>query len=113
MIKLTVSALSAAVLLSTVALAEGAKPVTLTHTYDMTLVSSEAGAAELLADLTSAAKRACTSRVPVMGNYTDKACAESLVVAAVKQIQSASAEAGTDLAPTLQRVAQVQLASTN
>ena len=70
MIKSTVSVLAAALLLSPVALAQGGKMVTLTHTYDTALVSSEDGAAELLADLTSAAKRACTSRAPVLGART-------------------------------------------
>ena len=114
MIKSTVSVLAAALILSPVALAQGGKMVTLTHTYDTALVSSEDGAAELLADLTSAAKRACTSRAPVLGmDYTDTACAETLVVAAVNQIQLETKQAGTDMAPSLERIALTQLASAN
>lgn len=112
MFKPTVSVLAAVVLLSPVALAEGAKRVTLTHTYDTSLVSNEDGAAELLADLTRAAKRACTSRVPALGGaFTDMKCADSLVVAAIKQIQLETSEAGTGMAPSLERIALTRLAS--
>lgn len=114
MFKSTVSVLAAVALLSPIALAERAKPVTLTHVYDRALVSSEDGAAELLADLTRAAKRVCTSRAPLVSmTYTDKACAETLVVAAVKQIQLETAAAGIGMAPSLERIALTQLASAN
>ncbi|MFN3912732.1 UrcA family protein [Hyphomonas sp.] len=114
MFKSTVSVLAAVALLSPIAVAERAKLVTLTHVYDKAQLSSEDGAAELLTGLTRAAKRVCTSRAPLVSmDYTDKACAESLVVAAVRQIQLEAAEAGIGMAPSLERIALTQLASAN
>jgi UrcA family protein len=112
MFKFTVLAVVAIVLLSPAAFAEDGKMVTLTHDYDAALVSSDAGAGALLAELEWAAKRVCTSRVPgAGGQYLDTACADSLVLAAVKQIHEAHTAAGLDVAPTFERIALTQLAS--
>ncbi|MBK8198275.1 MAG: UrcA family protein [Acidobacteria bacterium] len=111
MFKSTVMAALAVAALAPAAFAEG-KTVTLTHQYDTGLVSSDDGAAELIAELDRAAKRACTSRVPGLGiSFTDEACAESLLTAAVKQIHTASLEAGTFIAPAFEKAALTQLAS--
>ncbi len=112
MFKSTVSAVAAALLLSPAAFAQGARMVTLSHDYDAALVSSDAGAGALLAELEQAAKRVCTSRIPgTGGHYLDAACANSLVLAAVKQIHETHTAAGLEVAPTLERIALTQLAS--
>ncbi len=112
MFKSTVSALAAAVLLSPAAFAETGKMVTLTHDYDAGLLSSEAGASVLMADLKRAARRACTSRIPASGGYyTDTACADSLIAAAVKQIHEAHSAQGMEMAASFERIALTQLAS--
>lgn len=112
MLKSTVAAVAAAVFLAPAAFAEGGKMVTLSHDYDASLVSSDAGAGALLAELKQAAKRVCTSRIPgAGGQYVDTACADSLVVAAVKQIHETHTAAGLDVAPSFERIALTQLAS--
>ncbi|MEQ9505115.1 MAG: UrcA family protein [Hyphomonas sp.] len=112
MFKSTVSVLVAAFALSPVALAEGGKEVTLSHTYDTALLETDAGATALIADLKKAAKRVCTTRIPASGTpYVDRDCAESLVMAAVKDIHAAQTENGVAIAPAFERVALVQLAS--
>jgi UrcA family protein len=112
MFKSTVSVLVAAVLLSPAAFAEGKKEVTLSHDYDAALLASDEGASVLLAELTKAARRTCTSRIPAYGGvYTDLACADSLVMAAVKEIHTAQTAAGADIAPSFERIALMQLAS--
>jgi len=111
MFKPTLAALAAVFALSPAAFAEG-KLVTLTHEYDTALLSSDEGAAQLLAELTRAAKRTCTSRLPASGmSYTDSECVESLFVAAVKQIHAATTEKGAAVAPAFEKVALTQLAS--
>ena len=112
MFKSTVSALAAAVLLSPAAFAEGGKKVTLSHDYDAALVSTDAGTATLLSDLERAARRTCTSRVPGTGGYyLDTACADTLLVAAVKQIHETHTASGLDVAPAFERIALTRLAS--
>jgi UrcA family protein len=112
MFKSTVTALVAALAASPAALAESGRPVTLTHSYDAVLLSSDAGATALLAGLEQAARRTCSSRVPASGGtYTDEACAGALYVAAVKQIHAAQSAAGAELAPVFERAALTQLAS--
>lgn len=112
MFKSTVSVLAAAVLLSPAAFAEGGRKVTLTHDYDAALLSSDEGASLLVGELTRAAKRTCTSRIPAYGGvYTDQACAEYLVAAAVKDIHAAQSAAGVDMAPSFERIALTHLAS--
>ncbi|MCU0730445.1 MAG: UrcA family protein [Hyphomonas sp.] len=112
MFKTTVAAVAAAVLLSPAAFAEGGKMVTLSHDYDAALVSSDTGASVLLAQLERAAKRTCTSRIPgTGGQYMDAACADALLVAAVKQIHETHTAAGLDVAPAFERIALTQLAS--
>lgn len=112
MLKSTVSAVAAALILSPAAVAEGGKMVTLTHNYDAALVSSDDGAATLLSELERAAKRTCSSRVPGLGGYyLDADCAESLLVSAVRQIHAAHIAAGLDVAPAFERIALTQLAS--
>jgi UrcA family protein len=112
MFKSTVSALAAVVLLSPAAFAEDGKMVTLSHDYDAALVSSDAGADALLAELEKAAKRTCTSRIPGTGGYyLDAACADTLLVAAVKQIHETHTAAGLDVAPAFERIALTHLAS--
>ena len=112
MFKSTVSALAAVVLLPAAAFAEDGKMVTLSHDYDAALVSTDAGASTLLSDLERAARRTCTSRIPGTGGYyLDAACADTLLVAAVKQIHETHTAAGLDVAPALERIAVTQLAS--
>ncbi len=112
MLKSTVSVLVAAVLLSPAAFAESGKQVTLKHDYDAALLSSDEGASFLVTELTRAAKRACTSRVPVYGGlYTDQICTASLVSSAVKEIHEAQSAAGVEIAPSFERIALTQLAS--
>lgn len=114
MFKPTVLAALAVVAFSPVAVAEGGKMVTLKHEYDTSLISSDEGAATLLADLTRAAKRACTSRVPALGGlYTDMDCTEMLVAGAVQKIHADQLEAGTTMAPAFEKVALTQIASAN
>lgn len=112
MFKSTVSAVLAALVLAPAAYAEGGTRVTLSHTYDAAQLQSDEGAAALIADLKKAAKRVCTTRLPASGTpYIDRGCAESLVIAAVKDIHAAQTEAGMTIAPAFERVALVQLAS--
>ena len=112
MFKFTVSAVAAVVLMPAAAFAESGKMVTLSHDYDAALVSSDAGASTLLSELERAAKRTCTSRIPGAGGYyVDTACADALVVAAVKQIHETHTAAGMDVAPAFERIALTQLAS--
>ena len=112
MFKSTVSVLVAAFVLSPVALAEGSKEVTLSHTYDAALLETDTGAATLIADLTRAAKRVCTTRIPASGTpYVDGDCVDTLVMAAVKDIHAEQAGNGVAIAPAFERVALVQLAS--
>ena len=112
MFKPTVSVLVAALVLSPLACAEGLRKVTLKHDYDTALLSTDEGAGILLADLTRAAKRVCTSRIPAYGGqYVDDACAESLVLSAVKEIHAVQSEAGVEIAPAFERAALTQLAS--
>lgn len=112
MFKSTIPVLAAVLLLSPAAVAEGKKEVTLTHDYDAALLSSDAGTSLLMDELTKAARRTCTSRIPAYGGmYTDLGCAESLVSAAVKDIHAAQAAAGTQMAPSFERLALTRLAS--
>lgn len=67
MSKSTVSVLVAAAVLSPAAFAQGRKAPTLSHEYDAALLASDEGASVLLAGLTRAAKRTCTSRIPAYG----------------------------------------------
>lgn len=112
MFKRTASALAAALILAPAALADDVKQVTLTHQYDAALLSTDEGASVILSDLKQATERLCTSRIPAYGGmYTDKACAEGLMVAAVKEIHAAQTKAGVMIAPSFERVALTQLAS--
>jgi hypothetical protein len=64
--------------------------------------------------LGEAAKRTCTSRIPAYGGFcTDLACADPLVTAAVQEIQAAQTAAGGNIAPSFERIALTQLASTD
>lgn len=111
MLKFAVMAAVAVTALAPAALADS-KKVTLKHQYDTALVSSDDGAAELLTELTRAANRACTSRVPAVSvSYTDEACVNSLLTAAVKQIHEASLDAGVAIAPTFEKAALTKVAS--
>ncbi len=112
MFKLTASALAAALILAPAALADEIKQVTLTHEYDAALLSTDEGASVILGDLEQATKRLCTSRIPAYGGtYTDKACVEGLMLAAVKEIHAAQTKAGVMVAPRFEQMALTQLAS--
>ncbi|MBI1254352.1 MAG: hypothetical protein GC196_08430 [Hyphomonas sp.] len=114
MFKSTVPVLVAAVLLSSAAFAEGQKEVSLKHDYDASLLASDEGASVLLAALTRAAKRTCTSCIQASGGFcTDLACADPLVTAAVQEIHTAQTAAGANIAPSFGRIALTQLASTD
>lgn len=113
MFKPTLAALAAVFALSPAAFAE-TRLVTLSHQYDTALLATDEGAAQLLSDLTRAARRTCTSRVPASGvTFTDAACVDALFVAAIKQIHAAHVEAGTAIAPAFEQVALTQLASSD
>jgi UrcA family protein len=112
MLKSTLTALVAVAAFAPAAFAEGSKHVTLTHDYDAAVLASEDGASALVSDLTRSAKRLCTTRLPAgAGVYTDKACVDSLVSAAVKQIFAQQSEAGMDIAPGFERIALTRMAS--
>lgn len=114
MFKPTALAALALVAFTPAAVAEGGKMVTLKHEYDAALLASDDGAKALLADLTRAAKRTCTSRVPALGGlYTDTACTDLLVAAAVQKIHADQLEEGTAMAPAFEKVALTQIASAN
>jgi hypothetical protein len=66
------------------------------------------------ATLPEAAKRTCTSRMPAYGGFcSDLACADSLVAAAAQEIHAAQTAAGANIAPSFERIALTQLASTD
>lgn len=112
MLKSTLTVLAAAAMLVPSALAEGGQPVTLTHNYDVSLLSDDAGAVKLLSELKRAAARVCTSRVPAYGGqFTDPVCTEALYEAAVKQIHANGLVSGIDFAPSFERAALTQIAS--
>lgn len=112
MLKSTLTALAAVALFAPAAVAEGGKLVTLKHDYDAAMLASDDGASALVTDLTRAAKRLCSTRVPASGGlYTDRACVDTLVAAAVKQIHAEQLEAGAEIAPGFERIVLTQLAS--
>ena len=112
MFKSTVAAVAAVLVLSPAAFADGLTKVTLKHEYDTALVTTDAGTAILLTELSRAAKRACSSRIPASGiTYTDAECADTLFVAAVKKIHADQIESGASIAPAFEKAALTQLAS--
>jgi UrcA family protein len=112
MIRSTLAVVAAAFVMTPAALAEGQREVTLKHQYDAALLASDEGASLLLAKLERAAKRTCTSRAPASGGeFTDKACAEALYAAAIKQIYATERTQGAAIAPAFEREALTQLAS--
>ena len=114
MLKATSMILAAAMVLTPVAVAGPVKEVTLTMDYDPALLASEDGAATLVADLESKARKLCSQRVPALGTvYVDAECSASLVKAAVAQIHADQSELGLELAPAFQRLAAVDYALAN
>ncbi|HRJ01101.1 MAG TPA: UrcA family protein [Hyphomonas sp.] len=112
MLKSTLTVLAAAAFLVPAALAEGGQTVTLKHDYDASLLSDDAGAAQILSELKRAAARACTSRVPAYGGqFTDPVCTDYLYEAAVKQIHETGLAAGISFAPQFELAALTQIAS--
>lgn len=97
----TVSTLLAAgvVALAPAAFADSSKEITVTLEYDASLLSSEAGAAQVLASLESQADRACLrERALLVTERIDEVCATDLVAKAVAEIHSSESNAGMPLA---------------
>ncbi len=91
----TVATLIAAVALAApFAQAEGT-PITVSFTYDSTLLSTEAGAKSVLKSIKDQATTACSFIKPVTGVPTyDRACRDDLVEKAIGEIRLAALQDG-------------------
>lgn len=99
MLKPIVSIMAAAMILSPLAVAGEATPITVSIAYDKEMLATKAGAAEVLDAITDQAKDACTTYVPVFGgNYTDRKCVSSIVTSAVSKIREQQALEGREAA---------------
>ncbi|MEO1100824.1 MAG: UrcA family protein [Pseudomonadota bacterium] len=97
----TVSTLLAAgvVALAPAAFADSSKEITVSLEYDSSLLSSEAGAAQVLASLESQVDRACLrERSLIVTERIDEACATDLLAKAVAEIHNNEADAAVPLA---------------
>ena len=94
--KTLVTLFAAAAFAAPFAHAEGT-PITVELEYDSALISTEAGAKDVLRSLRLQAKEACTYQVPVTGmSDFDRACRNDLVEKAIGQIRLAAIENGQD-----------------
>lgn len=114
MLKATSMILAAAMVLTPVAAAESLKEVTLTMDYDPALLTSDAGAESIISELKREARKVCSQRLPAIGSiYVDTTCADSLVKAAVQQIEADVSGAGQAVSPGFARLAAVDYALAN
>ena len=111
MLKPIVSIMAAAVMLSPMAVAETLTPITVSIEYDKDLLASDAGAAVVMNSITTQAKKACTTYVPVFGgNYTDRSCVKDIVSSAIRKIHEQQALEGRDTADVFASKAVMYLA---
>lgn len=88
-----------AVALAPAAFADSSKEITVALEYDSSLLSSDAGAAQVLASLEAQADRACLrSRTLLVTERIDEACATDVVAKAIAEIHSKESAGAAPLA---------------